>query len=125
MSRALGLFVHSIFEDGTLAALRTPEELLDVLNKHAGRVEGMHLFFVTAEDHLNELAPVEVLAGRRFQAQINNPGRVVWNSEKGGAEVIPFTEVDTTAHERMLNRSLEERLAKVLALAKCWGLPED
>lgn len=100
MGRAMGLFMHAIWQDGTLAPVRTPEELLDVLNKHEGRIEGTNAFLVTSEDPLNELAPVEVLAGRRFAVQ---------------EDVHP-------SQQRILDLPLEERAAKVISVAKRQGL---
>jgi hypothetical protein len=104
MSRALAVFVQSVFNDGTVAPLRTPEELLDVLNQHEKRVEGGHTFLVTLADELNELAPVEVLAGQRFKVQNEN-------------ELHP-------SQSRYLDLPLEQRVAKVLHAAKEWGIRE-
>lgn len=98
----MGLFMHAVFQDGTLAPVRTPEELLDVLNKHEGRVEGSNAFLVTSEDELNELSPVELLAGKRFAVQ---PG--VHESQ-----------------QRLLDLPLEERAAKVIVVAKEHGIYE-
>lgn len=121
MSIAMGLFMHAVFQDGTLAPVRSPEELLEVLNTHEKRVEGTNAFLVTASEELNELAPVEVLAGRFFKAHADEPGRVVCG-EDGRAKVVPYTANDLLAHRRMLERSVEDRAASVIAVAKRWGL---
>lgn len=118
MNIQIAKFIQSVFDDGTLAVLRTPEALLDLLDHHGARPEMIHPFLVSTQDCLNELAPVEVLAGKRFQIQIDNPGRLVWSSEKGQGEVIPLTEGDRVAYRRMLDLSVEERTAKVIAAAK-------
>ena len=102
MSREMASFVQAVFNDGTVAPIRTPEELLDVLNQHEKRVEGGHAFLVTLADELNELAPVELLAGARFKVQ---------------------TEVHSS-QKRLLDLSLEERVAKVLHAANDWGVYE-
>jgi len=118
MSVAMGLFMHSVFEDGTLAAEQSPEVLLETLNRHDKRVEGSNAFLVTSCDALNELSPIEVLAGRWFKARQEAPGRTVWGN--GKATVVPYTEADIAAHRRILELPVEERAAKVIAAAKRW-----
>lgn len=120
MTMQLGLFMHAAFQDGTFAVLRSPEELLDVLNEHEKRVEGAHAFLVTSCDELNELAPAEVLTGRYFQARGEAPGRSAMTPD--GMATVPYTETDLAAQRRILERSSEERAALVIAAAKHWGI---
>ena len=122
MTVAMGLFMHAVYQDGTLAAQQSPEELLETLNRHEKRVEGSNAFLVTACDELNELAPVEVLAGRYFKAREESPGHTVWVD--GQAKQEPYTEVDIAAQRRILEASVEVRAAKVIAAAKLWGVYE-
>jgi hypothetical protein len=96
-------FIQAAFDDGTLAVQRTPESLLEVLNAREGGPSDRHFFLVTADDGLNELAPVEVLAGQRLAVQ----------AQFG---VHP-------SQQRYLDLSLEERVAKVIHSAKSMELP--
>lgn len=123
MNQPLVDFVRTLFEDGTIARIQTPEELQKVLPEHSAYVQGSNPFFVSACDQLNELSPVEVLAGRRFQAAIDNPLRVVWEGSPGKAGLTPLTAADFAAYSRMLDRTVEERAAKVMHAAKHWGEP--
>jgi hypothetical protein len=63
------LFFQTIFADGTLDKDWTADMLLEALKARADFPEGALTFLVTQQDSLNELAPVEVLAGRRFRVQ--------------------------------------------------------
>jgi hypothetical protein len=125
MSKELGLFMHAVWQDGTLSAVRTPEELLEVMNKHEKRVEGTNAFLVTSADALNELAPVEVLAGKRFQVQIDNPVDIVFEGDPPQSKLEPRSQAVIDAHNRFLDMPLEARAAHVIAVAKRWGLEEQ
>lgn len=123
MNHALAGFVQAVFDDGTVAKLQTPEELLRVLDKHEKYVDGAYPFFVSAADELNELSPVEVLAGKRFQAAIDNPVRLVFEGDPPKSKVVPLTKTDHAAHDRLLVLDVELRVAKVLHAARNWSVP--
>jgi hypothetical protein len=129
MSRSMGLFMHTVWQDGTLAPVRTPDELLEVLNKHEGRVEGSHAFLVGSEDSLNELAPVELLAGKALAARATMAKEIAEGKHEGKPFVVlysgpGFINGVHASQQRLLNLPLEERAAKVIAAAKHYGLDE-
>jgi hypothetical protein len=130
MNRAMGLFMHAVFQDGTLAQMRTPDELLDVLNKHKARIEGSHAFLVTGCDELNELAPVELLAGKPFAARAEMAKEIADGKHEGKPFVVlysgpGFIRGVHESQQRLLNLSLEERAAKVIHVAKSWGVVSE
>lgn len=93
-------FLQNIFADGTLSWGYSAQQLLEALQKHKDYPKRMLTFLVTSREMLNELAPVEVLAGTRFP----------------GHEHAPH--MDVAAHNRILERKLEERVIKVIYAAR-------
>lgn len=111
------IFLQNIFADGTLSQHSTPETLLEALKLHKDFPTRATTFLVSGREMLNELAPVEVLAGKRFQAAIDHPVRVV-GGKQGHAELVVLTATDNAAHRRVLERRLEERVIKVIYAAR-------
>lgn len=106
------LFFQTVFADGTLDKPWVPELLLAELKAREDFPKDMAPFLVTQKDSLNELAPVEVLAGRRFQAQIDNPVRVVQGAT--GSYTVNLTDADKAAHNRVFDHKLHERVIRVI-----------
>lgn len=96
-------FVQAAFDDGTLAQIRTPEELLEELKTRENPPEGTLAFLVSQSPELNELSPVELLAGSRFKVQ----------QELG---------VDS-CQTRYLELSVEERVAMTMHAVRDWRVP--
>lgn len=129
MSKELTVFMWGVFRDGTLTPVRTAEELLEVLNKHESRVEGTNAFMVSQQDELNELSPVELLAGKPFAARVTMAQEIA----EGKHTDKPFTHLYSgpgytngvhTSQQRILDLPVEERTAKVLQCARAWGVTE-
>jgi hypothetical protein len=111
------LFFQNIFADGTLSKKLTPDQLLPELKKRRD-YPVIGAFLVTESEILNELSPLEVLAGRRFAAQEACPVHVVWMGRQ--ATAIADSETDKAAHARMLEYPLQERVIRVIAAAREW-----
>jgi hypothetical protein len=124
---ALTKTIHEAFEDGTLAVLRTPEELAGLLSALPGAPSGTRTFLVTADDELNELSPVEVLAGRAFESRVEfarkiASGEVAEDHPAAHLYSGPgFTDGVHTSQQRILDAPVEVRAAKVIALARDWS----
>lgn len=120
---ALTKTIHEAFEDGTLAVLRTPEELEGLLSALPGAPSGTRTFLVTADDDLNELSPVEVLAGRPFAARAERAKAQaeateippVWETHLNGPGYVDGVH---TSQQRILDLSVEERVTRVIELAR-------
>lgn len=115
------VFFQNAFSDGTINTHKTPEALLDALIVHKDcppkkKFTGTTAFLVTANQALNDMAPVEVLAGKRFQVAEDDPVQVGYGSK--GAVIIPFSETDQRAQARLLNYKVEERVIRVLYAAR-------
>ena len=128
---ALTKTILEAFEDGTLAVLRTPEELEGLLSALPGAPKGTRTFLVTADDDLNELAPVEVLAGKRFEAVAEmarkiESGEVSSNHPLANRYSGPgFKDGVHESQQRILDVPLEVRAAKVIALARRASIEEE
>jgi hypothetical protein len=127
---ALERTIREAFEDGTLAVLRTPEELGELLVSTPGAPSGTRTFLVTAVDDLNELSPVEVLAGQVFEArramarQIAD-GTVPQDHPMAHRYSGPgYTDGVHESQQRILGQSVEVRVAHVLNAAK-WAVIEQ
>lgn len=93
-------FLQNIFADGTLSCGHTPEQLLEALKNHKDYPKRMLTFLVTSREMLNELSPIEVLSGARYPGHQDAPHH------------------DVAAHNRILERKLEERVIKVIYAAR-------
>jgi hypothetical protein len=71
---------------------------------------------VNGNPALNDMAPVEVLAGKRFEVMQENPAQVIGGNQS--AVIIPPSEVDQRAWARLLNYKVEERVIRVLYAAR-------
>jgi hypothetical protein len=125
-------FVSTVFDDGTLAPERTPEDLLLTLNKHELWLEEAHYFLVTMSDSLNELSPVETLAGKPLETRAVYAKRIESYETNGDEHPLAlsytgpgYTNGIHTSQQRILGLSLEERVVKVLHCAIAWGPPHD
>ena len=115
------VFFQNAFADGTIAKHKTPEALLEALFAHKDcpsqkRTSRTWAFLVNGNPALNDMAPVEVLAGKRFEVMQENPAQVIGGNQ--GAVIIPPSEVDQRAWARLLNYKVEERVIRVLYAAR-------
>ncbi|BDD79648.1 hypothetical protein [Burkholderia phage FLC9] len=130
MKHPMSIFMHTVFQDGTLAPVRTPDQLLDVLTRHSAVVEGTHAFLVTGQDELNELAPVELLAGQPFASRATMAQEIADGKHEGKPFVVlysgpGFIKGVHASQQRLLNLPLEERAAKVIHAAEDWRVASD
>lgn len=105
-------FFQSTFADGTLSKDWIPEVLLETLKAREDFPKALAPFLVTQQESLNELSPVEVLAGRVFKAKDDNPVRVVFGPT--GSYSVPITDVDRLAYKRLFDREIHERVIRVI-----------
>jgi hypothetical protein len=108
--------ISKLAKEDTLYGPQNPQELLDRINALPGAPAETNPFMVTANEALNDMAPVEVLAGKRFQVAEDDPVQVGYGSK--GAVIIPFSETDQRAQARLLNYKVEERVIRVLYAAR-------
>jgi hypothetical protein len=119
---ALTKTIIEAFRDGTLAVLRTPEELEGLLSALPGAPSGTRTFLVTQADECNELSPVEVLAGKPYENRAKRAKEIAagtrqlagWEDDPNGPG---FTDGVHASQWRLLNQSVEERAALVIALS--------
>jgi len=120
---ALEKTILEAFEDGTLAVLRTPEELKGLLAALPGAPSGMTAFLVTESDELNELAPAEALAGKVFEARVAAAAKIERGEFSDPNQNHRYTGPGYTngvheSQQRILDLSVEERVARVLHAAE-------
>lgn len=120
----LSKFIRNTFEDGTLAVLRTPEELEVLLKASPGcPQDGSATFLTTQIDELNELCLVEVLAGKPYASRAQHAQDLTagvkqlqpWEDDINGKG---YTNGMHESQWRILNLPVEERVAKVLHVVR-------
>lgn len=120
----LSKFIHNTFEDGTLAVLRTPEELEGLFKASPDCPQNGSATFLTAQvDELNDLCLVEVLAGKPYARRAQHAKDLAagvkqlqpWEDDINGKG---YTEGVHESQWRILNLTVEERVARVLFVVR-------
>lgn len=115
----IGDYLLKLVHEGVISRMSSlsetsAESLLDVLTDRLDQPEGLRSFLVTGVDELNELAPIEVLAGNELRVTAAHRRNI---SVEKLQEHFAFSSI-RDPYSGMTNKGFEERIARVLKVAR-------